>query len=140
MCFSLYDLWKVLDNLKLITNMDSVPSPQTNDTIDDICYSGIFIVLYTFPPCQALTLGLTEEKINAHGGICASKYIPYKALWMICGKRRFDREKNAEPEARIERTGKHCIGLVKENTRHPEPAADENAENKKKAAQNGMNF
>lgn len=34
---------------------------------------------------EALTLGLTEEKINAAGGILASKFLPYKALCMSCG-------------------------------------------------------
>ena len=36
---------------------------------------------------EALTLGLTEEKINAAGGILASKLLPYKALCMSCGRR-----------------------------------------------------
>ncbi len=35
---------------------------------------------------EALTLGLTEDKINAAGGILASKFLPYKALCMSCGK------------------------------------------------------
>ena len=34
---------------------------------------------------EALTLGLTTEKINASGGILASKFLPYKALCMSCG-------------------------------------------------------
>lgn len=34
---------------------------------------------------EALTLGLTEDKINAAGGILASKFLPYKALCMSCG-------------------------------------------------------
>lgn len=35
---------------------------------------------------EAMTLGLTEEKINAAGGILASKFLPYKALCMSCGR------------------------------------------------------
>lgn len=35
---------------------------------------------------EALTLGLTEERINAAGGILASKFLPYKALCMSCGR------------------------------------------------------
>ena len=36
---------------------------------------------------EALTLGLTEEKINTSGGVLASKWLPYKSLCMSSGKK-----------------------------------------------------
>ena len=36
---------------------------------------------------EALTLGLTEEKINASGGILASKFLPYLSLCLSSGKK-----------------------------------------------------